>query len=133
VETTFRPVQLEDYELVRQLLVDTGWHSRVANEERFKRMLDGANRTIVALEEMRVVGFARALFDGASNGYISTVAVAVDRQGRGIGREMVKRLMDVPDPDKITWVLRACRGSIPFWENMGFKKSETAMEIVRKG
>ena len=133
METTFRPVQLEDYELVRQLLVDTGWHSRVANEERFKRMLDGANRTIVALEEMRVVGFARALFDGASNGYISTVAVAVDRQGRGIGREMVKRLMDVPDPDKITWVLRACRGSIPFWENMGFKKSETAMEIVRKG
>jgi len=73
------------------------------------------------------------LFDGASNGYISTVAVAVDRQGRGIGREMVKRLMDVPDPDKITWVLRAGRGSIPFWENMGFKKSETAMEIVRKG
>ena len=133
METTFRPVQLEDYELVRQLLVATGWHSRVANEERFKRMLDGANRTIVALEEMRVVGFARALFDGASNGYISTVAVAVDRQGRGIGREMVKRLMDVPDPDKITWVLRAGRGSIPFWENMGFKKSETAMEIVRKG
>ena len=130
---TFRPVQLEDYEQVRQLLIDTGWHSRVADQARFRRMLEGANRTIVALEEMRVIGFARALFDGASNGYISTVVVAGDKQGSGIGREMVRLLMDVSDSDKITWVLRAGRGSAPFWEKMGFKKSETAMEIVRKG
>jgi len=95
-------------------------------------MVQGANRTIVGLEKMRVVGFARALFDGASNGYISTVAVAVDRQGCGIGREIVQRLMDVNDPGNITWVLRAGRGSVPFWEKMGFKKSDTAMEIVRR-
>ena len=47
--------------------------------DRFGRMLRGANRAIVAIEDTRVVGFARALFDGASNGYISTVAVAADR------------------------------------------------------
>jgi ribosomal protein S18 acetylase RimI-like enzyme len=95
-------------------------------------MVQGANRTIVAVEQTRIVGFARALFDGASNGYISTVAVAADRQGCGIGRQMVQKLMEVDDPDKITWVLRAARGSAPFWEKMGFSKSETAMEIVRR-
>jgi GNAT superfamily N-acetyltransferase len=72
------------------------------------------------------------LFDGASNAYISTVAVAPDRQGRGIGRQMIQRLMAVDDAGKITWVLRAGRGSVPFWEKMGFRKSDTAMEIVRK-
>jgi N-acetylglutamate synthase-like GNAT family acetyltransferase len=59
------------------------------------------------------------------------VAVAVDRQGRGIGRELVRRLMDVKAPQQITWVLRSARESTAFWEKMGFRKSDVAMEIVR--
>jgi len=74
----FRPVEPEDYDQVRQLLISTGWQQRVQDPDRFKRMIRGANRTVVAIEDERVVGFARALFDGASNGYISTVAVAAD-------------------------------------------------------
>jgi GNAT superfamily N-acetyltransferase len=133
METIFRPLEPQDYDQVRQLLVDTGWHQRVQDPDRFGRMLRGANRTIVAIEDTHVVGFARALFDGASNGYISTVAVAADRQGQGVGRELVKHLMDVDQPANITWVLRAGRGSTGFWEKMGFRASETAMEIVRRG
>src|SRR5262245_61336981 len=129
---TFRPIERGDYDKVRQLLIDTGWHERVSPRDRFDRMIAGANRTVVAVDLARVVGFARALFDGASNGYISTVAVAADRRGQGIGRELVRRLMDVEAPEKITWVLRAGRGSTAFWEKMGFAKSETAMEIVRR-
>jgi N-acetylglutamate synthase-like GNAT family acetyltransferase len=130
---TFRAIEQADYEQVRQLLADMGWQQRVEDEGRFERMMRGANRTVVAVENERVVGFARALFDGASNGYISTVAVAADRRRQGVGRELVKRLMDVDRPADITWVLRARRGSPAFWEKMGFTKSEVAMEIVRKG
>ncbi len=132
MEITFRPIRLEDYDQVRQLLIDTGWQQGVNNRDRFETMIRGASRSVVGVENTRVVGFARALFDGASNGYISTVAVAADRQRRGIGRELVNRLMDVDHPDEITWVLRAGRGSAGFWEKMGFKKSETAMEIGRR-
>jgi len=132
MDVTFRSAQPGDYDQVRQLLIDTGWRQRVSPEDRFRRMMQGANRTIVAVEATRIVGFARALFDGASNGYISTVAVAADRQRGGIGRQLVKRLMDVDEPRNITWVLRAGPDSEPFWEKMGFRKSETAMEIVRK-
>src|SRR5262249_4726018 len=133
MEIAFRPIEPQDHLQVRQLLIDTGWEKRVSGQDRFERMIRGANRTVVALENSRVVGFARALFDNASNGYISTVAVAADRRGRGIGRMLVQTLMEVDDPDKITWVLRAGRGSVPFWEKMGFSKSDIAMEIVRKG
>ena len=129
---TFRPIEPRDYDQVRQLLIDTGWQQRIGDEARFLRMIHGASRTIVADDNGRVVGFARALFDGASNGYISTVAVAADRQRAGIGRQMVQRLMEVDEPRKITWVLRAGRGSEMFWEKMGFRKSDTAMEIVRQ-
>jgi GNAT superfamily N-acetyltransferase len=131
-DTTFRATQPEDYDQIRQLLIDAGWQRRVSDEARFRRMMEGASRTIVAVENTRIVGFARALFDGASNGYISTVAVVADRQRCGIGRQLVRRLMDVDDPHAITWVLRAGRGAAHFWEKMGFVKSDTAMEIVRK-
>jgi N-acetylglutamate synthase-like GNAT family acetyltransferase len=133
MERDFRAIERADYGQVRELLADMGWQQRVADEARFQRMIRGANRTVVAVENGRVVGFARALFDGASNGYISTVAVAADCPGQGIGRELVRRLMDVDDPANITWVLRAGRGSPGFWEKMGFRKSDVAMEIVRKG
>ncbi len=131
MDLLFRSARLGDYERIRQLLVDTGWGARVQDADRFRRMMEGANRTVIALDGEQVVGFARALFDDASNGYISMVAVARDRQRRGIGRELVTRLMDVKTPQRITWVLRSARESSGFWEKMGFRKSDVAMEIVR--
>ena len=92
-------------------------------------MLRNTNRAVVAIDGARVVGFARALCDEVSNGYISMVAVAPDMRGRGIGRELVRQL--IKDDTGITWVLRAGRGSGGFWDKMGFQCSEVAMERVR--
>ena len=129
-EIEYRTIQPEDYEAVRRLLVEAGWAHRVGDGERFRRIAEGADRTVVAFDGGRVVGFARALCDEVSNGYISTVAVAEDARGRGIGRELVRRVMG--DDASITWVLRAGRGSRGFWEKMGFSASDAAMERVRK-
>ena len=41
----------------------------------------------------RLVGFARAISDGATNAYVSTVAVLPEHQKRGIGREIIQRLL----------------------------------------
>jgi predicted N-acetyltransferase YhbS len=125
----YRPINREDYEAVRQFLSEMGWHERVADPARFQVMMEKADRTVVAFDDQRVVGFARALCDGVSNGYISMVAVAPDRRGRGIGRELVRRLTG--EDSTITWVLRAGRGSTGFWEKLGFKPSEVAMEKIR--
>jgi ribosomal protein S18 acetylase RimI-like enzyme len=114
---------------VRQFLSAAGWQQRVADPEKFERMMKNTSRAIVAVDNSRVVGFARALCDEVSNGYISMVAVAADRRGQGIGRELVRRL--IKDDSGITWVLRAGRGSNGFWEKMGFCASEVAMERVR--
>ncbi len=119
----------EDYETVRQFLVEVGWQHRVGTSEQFCRMMDKTDRTVVAWDDSRIVGFARALCDDISNGYISMVAVAAERRGEGIGRRLVKQLIG-NDPG-ITWVLRAGRGSEAFWSRVGFKGSEVAMERVR--
>ena len=125
----FRPIAPDDYEPVRQFLSEAGWGQRVGDAEKFKKMIENTGRTVVALEGTRVVGFARALCDEVSNGYISMVAVAADVRGRGVGSELVRRL--IGDDAGVTWVLRAGRGSRGFWEKVGFKPSEVAMERVR--
>ena len=125
----FRSIVPHDYEPVRQFLSDAGWQHRVSDSETFKRMMENTSRTVVAVDDARVVGFARALCDEVSNGYISMVAVAPDRRGEGIGRELVRQL--TKNDVEITWVLRAGRGSNGFWARIGFKSSELAMERVR--
>ena len=125
----FRSITPEDYELVRQFLAEVGWQHRVTDPEQFRRMMEKTDRTVVAWDDSRIVGFARALCDGISNGYISMVAVAPDRRGHGIGRNLVECLIE--DDLNITWVLRAGRESEGFWEKIGFKGSKLAMERVR--
>lgn len=125
----FRPITHEDYEAIRQFLCDVGWQNRVSDPEKFKKLLEHSNRAVVAVDGSRIVGFARALCDEVSNGYVSMVAVAEDKRGHGIGRELVQQL--VKDDSGITWVLRAGRGSSGFWEKVGFRSSEIAMERVR--
>lgn len=129
IQMIFRSITPEDYEAVREFLAEVGWHERVADPERFRQMLQNTNRTVVAVDGSRIVGFARALCDEVSNGYISMVAVAPDRRGQGIGRELVRQL--IKDDTGITWVLRAGRESGRFWERVGFQLSEVAMERVR--
>ncbi|MBM3819305.1 MAG: GNAT family N-acetyltransferase [Acidimicrobiia bacterium] len=92
MSVTYRAIETRDYEDVRRLFVAVGWKERGEDAERFERMIRGSTRTIAAYESGRVIGFARALFDDASNGHISTVVVAPDCQGRGIGRGLVTRL-----------------------------------------
>src|SRR5260221_7350570 len=128
----YRPIQTDDYEAVRAFLVDNGWGARVSGVERFRAMIEGADRTVVALDGRRVVGFGRALCDGGSNGYISMVAVATDVRRQGIGRQLIKHLTE-GDVGDITWVLRAGRESRGFWERLGFVASDIAMERVRLG
>ena len=125
----YRAALPDDHSSIRAFLAENGWEKRVADEDRFRKMIENASRTVVAFDGERLVGFARALCDDVSNGYIGTVVVAEDKRRSGVGREMVRQLMG--DDPSITWVLRAGRGSEEFWKKMGFSESSIAMERPR--
>jgi ribosomal protein S18 acetylase RimI-like enzyme len=126
-----RQLEPGDNDAVRAFLASVGWAERVRDQRRFVAMLENASRAVVALDGERVVGFARALCDEVSNGYISMVAVAEDCRRQGIGRRLVDALI-APDDGTITWVLRAGRGSEGFWRQLGFSPSVIAMERLRR-
>lgn len=76
----------------------------------------------------RLVGAGRALADGLDCSYICDVAVHPDLQGRGVGRDIVARLVEQSKGHKKI-ILYAVAGKEPFYRKLGFKRMLTAMGI----
>lgn len=126
-----RAIRTEEIEQARVLLASIGWSHRVSDPEQFRDLISRSQVAIVAVDQGKVVGFIRALTDGVTNGYISMLGVEEAYRRRGIGSELVRSAMG-KNPE-MTWVLRAQRpGLFSFYEKLGFRVSNVAMERVRE-
>jgi ribosomal protein S18 acetylase RimI-like enzyme len=83
-----------------------------------------------AYDSGKLIAVGRAVADGRDCSYISGVAVHPDHQGRGIGREVVSRLVALSRGHKKI-ILYAAPGKEPFYRKLGFKRMATAMAIFR--
>lgn len=125
-----RAIQPSEIEAARRLLAANGWAKRVADAAQFQLLVARSQRALVAVDNGEVIGFARALCDDISNGYLAMLVVAQSHRRRGIGQALVKAV--VGEDRGITWVLRAGReGVAPFYEKLGFVRSDVAMERPR--
>ena len=75
-----------------------------------------------------LIGVGRALADGKDCSYICDVAVLPDYQGKGIGRDIVKKLIALSKGHKKI-ILYANPGTESFYKNLGFDRMSTAMAI----
>lgn len=126
-----RPFQQADTAGVYRLLTANGWQHRIPSMDYLQELVAASQRVIVAVDGSQVVGFARAITDGLSNGYLSMVVVEESCRGQGIGTQLVERI--IGDESHVTWVLRAGReGAHEFFSRMGFTTSAEAMERVRR-
>lgn len=119
-----------EVEPVRLFLGLHGWSHRTGSPEHFAQLIRNSQRTALALKGEQIVGFARGISDGLSNGYLSMVVVDGLHRRAGIGRKLVEHVMG--DNPEITWVLRAGReGAEAFFATLGFETSVIAMERPR--
>lgn len=126
-----RRVAASDVDAVHRLLSANGWAHRVGDVERLGRLISASQHAVVAVADDEIVGFARAITDGISNGYLSMVVVAEPFRRRGIGQALVENI--VGSDGNITWVLRAGRdGAAEFFAKLGFSASTLAMERPRR-
>ena len=83
---------------------------------------------VFAFDEGRLVGAGRALADGRDCSYICDVAVLPDQQGRGLGKEIVARLVRLSAGHRKI-ILYANPGKERFYRKLGFRRMLTAMAI----
>ena len=77
-----------------------------------------------------LIGAGRALADGADCSYICDIAIHPDFQGNGIGKNIVKKLIDFSkNHNKI--LLYSYPKKEDFYTKIGFRKMKTAMAIFK--
>ena len=86
---SFAPSDLEGCHC---LLTANGWAHRIADQAYLERLIGASQRVMVAVADDQIVGFARAITDGLSNGYISMVVVAPSHRGAGHRAQLGRRL-----------------------------------------
>jgi ribosomal protein S18 acetylase RimI-like enzyme len=81
-------------------------------------------------DSKRLIGVGRALADGFDAAYICDIAVHPAYQGRGIGKAIVLKLVELSkDHRKI--ILYAAPGKDSFYLKLGFKRMVTAMAVFK--
>jgi GNAT superfamily N-acetyltransferase len=78
-----------------------------------------------------LAGAGRALADGLDCAYLADVAVHPDHQGRGLGTEIIGRLVELSRGHKKI-ILYANPGTEGFYAKLGFLRMNTAMAIWRE-
>lgn len=83
-----RSIATADLDAVHRLLVLNGWGHRIGSVEELGRLILASQRALVAVVDDQIVGFARSISDGISNGYLSMVVVAESHRRQGIGQAL---------------------------------------------
>ncbi|HSF84437.1 MAG TPA: GNAT family N-acetyltransferase [Acidimicrobiia bacterium] len=92
------------------------------------RLLRGSDHVVLAVHDgdNRIVGFATAITDGVLAAYIPLLEVVPDYQGRGIGSELVRRLVEAIGP--IYMVDAMCDPDLqPFYQHLGLAPATGVM------
>lgn len=117
------------------LFATTGWNSYYrATVDDLARVLDHSWRTISAYEGDQLVGFGRLLCDGVMHAMIFDLIVHPRHQRKGIGAEVLRRLVAACDAAGIRDIqLFSAEGKVPFYLKRGFSlRPETSPGMERR-
>lgn len=82
-------------EMLNGFFKESGW-KEYPSVDKFLLLLKNSRHIIIAIDDEKniVVGFINALSDNVLAAYIPLLEVLKDYQGKGIGSELVKRMME---------------------------------------
>ena len=117
-----RPIQLSGF--------FGGWPSPPA-PERHLELLRGSHAVAIAVDDAAVAGFATAISDGVLSAFIPLLEVLPSHQRRGIGTELVQRLL--AQLEHLYMVDVCCDADLePFYRRLGFRTLDRGMGLRRR-
>lgn len=104
------------------LFLSVNWESGKYPNELVKAM-KGSHSVISAWHEDRLIGLVNALSDGALTVYFHYVLIHPDYQGKGIGRELMRQMLERYKEFQ-TKLLVAYPDVVDFYKELGFKQED---------
>lgn len=114
-----------NWQEVAKVLKDSGLSDHSPEEQRL--VFSNSWAVVFAYDGDRVIGVARALSDGLLQAAVYNVALEEQYQGRGIGREILKRLLDQLKGQNV--ILYTHPQTVLLYEKLGFRRAKTGMEL----
>ena len=114
-----------DWQFISQSLEKVGMAFHAP--EVHKKAFEASHTTVFIYEESRLIGFGRAISDGQYQGAIYDVAVLPEAQGKGVGKLIMKTILDRLPTCNI--ILYATPGKEGFYKKLGFRMMKTGMAV----
>lgn len=112
-----------DWKTVSEILKSVGmaYHE----PEMHRKAFESSHTTVFLYHAGRLIGFGRAISDGAYQAAVYDCAVVEAFQGKGLGKIIIKTILSGISHCNI--ILYASPGKEGFYEKYGFRKMKTGM------
>jgi GNAT superfamily N-acetyltransferase len=108
-----------DVDAVHRYLSEQSYWAAGRSRETVARLVREAARVVGLYRDGEQIGFARAVSDGVAVAYLADVYVLPADQGRGLGKELVRELVEGGPLAHVRWLLHT-RDAHGLYEQFGF-------------
>ncbi|MCU4978540.1 GNAT family N-acetyltransferase [Bacillus cereus] len=122
-----------DFNGLLSLYESLGWNSLKLTVNELEQMCKQSWYAIYVFDDKRLVGMGRVISDGVITGVICGVGVLPKYQSSGIGKEIVKRLIQHCEQNKVIPQLMCVEKLQSYYESIGFEAFSIGMtkHIIR--
>ena len=123
-----------DVDAVHDYIANESYWGRQRPRERTVEAIRGARRVVGLYHDGALVGFARAISDGATLAYLADVYVLPTYQGRGLGLELVREMVQGSAAvfgRQVRWMLHTADAQ-GLYARLGFKDRVTPFELMER-
>ncbi|AZS15265.1 GNAT family N-acetyltransferase [Paenibacillus lutimineralis] len=123
----------KDFGQLLSLYESLGWNSLNLSSDDLKQMCNQSWYAIYAFKDQKLVGMGRIISDGVITGIICGLCVLPSYQSKGIGKEMLNRMIEHCEQNRVIPQLLCTENLEPYYESFGFRKFTVGMtrNIIR--
>jgi GNAT superfamily N-acetyltransferase len=123
-----------DVDAVHAFISQESYWGRGRTRELQERAIRGSARVVGLYAGSQQVGFARAVSDGATVGYLADVYVLPEYRGRGLGLELVREAVDgeLDRAPEVRWLLHTADAQ-RLYAKLGFTEERPLYPLMERG
>ena len=121
-----------DVDAVHAFISEQSYWGRGRPRERVERTIAGSSRVLGLYHDGEQIGFARAVSDGVTVGYLADVYVLPAFRGQGLGLELVREIVDGTGGRDVRWLLHTADAQ-GLYARLGFSEGRATYPLMERG